>query len=255
MVGINTGLQRTRLDLADEVAVITLADPDVGNGLDPYVMEAEIADALRMVDRDRNVRAIVVAGQGSDFCVGAHHDRSHNPRYPQDAEATAAERLAHGWAYGGMWDALSSVHKPMIAAVRGRCAAGGLGIALACDVIIAGESAQLIASGVDAGRSPFGPVCTVLCMTIGKHRTLELLWQSRPVGATEARSLGLVHSVVPDDECDDAAIRYARELANRPPISVSLARHLIRKAVDEDRDHALTRSLAYHCIASNAGST
>jgi len=243
--------QRIRLDAVDAVSVITLADPAVGNGLDPFVMEAEIADALRLFNHDRTTRAIVVTGEGPEFCIGAHHHVDASPRYPQDVDVSATERLAHGYAYGVIWEALAEVNKPLIAAVRGRCADGGFGLALAADLIVAGHSATFVTTDVERGRSPFSPIATILASTIGKHRALQMLWLGDELDAAGAHALGLVHSVVDDLACDDVALAIAGDLASRPPVSVSLARHLVRKAAADMRDYPLTRALAYHTIKPN----
>jgi enoyl-CoA hydratase/carnithine racemase len=245
-----TEYQKIRIEARDPEARIILNDPDNGNALDPYLIEAELAEAFRALDRDRQVRAIVITAAGPDFCVGARHAEPPVYHDARDAGRSSVERLAHGYTYGTLWEAVADVHKPLIAAVRGRCRDGGFGIALACDVVIAGRGAEFADRSVERGRSPFWPSAPVLVRALGKHRANELLLLGRPMSALDAHQLGLVTMVVDDDQCEDFAAAAARELASRPPIAVAFARHLARKAVDEMGDYQLTRSWAYHSVSA-----
>jgi enoyl-CoA hydratase/carnithine racemase len=247
-----SGYERLRVETTDHLAVVTLDDAAVGNALEPFLTEAELADAFRTLDRDRAVRAIVLAASGDDFCVGGQRGGPTTCRDPRDDGPTSAERLAHGYTYGTLWEALAEVNKPLIASVRGRCRDGGFGLVLGCDVVVAGTSATFADNSIERGRSTFWPAAPVLVRALGKHRANEILLLGRVISAAEAQRLGFVTTVVEDARCDEAAIRAAAELAARPPVTVSLARHLIRKAVAEMADYTLTRSLAYHTLPGQA---
>jgi enoyl-CoA hydratase len=240
--------ERLRVETSDRVAVITLDDQAVGNALEPFLTEAELADAFRTIDRDRAVGAIVLAAAGGDFCVGGHRSGPTTYLDPRDDGPTSVERLAHGYTYGTLWEALAEVKKPLVAAVRGRCRDGGFGLVLGCDLVVAGDSATFADTSVERGRSPFWPAAPVLTRAMGKHRANEILLMGRTIDATEAAQLGFVTTIVADDRSDEAARDAAIALASRPPVSVSLARHLIRKSVSEMADYAFTRSLAYHTL-------
>ena len=239
-----------RVDVFEGIGTLIFNDPEHGNALDPLNVEAQIAHALRSLDRDRTVRVVVIAGAGPDFCVGAGHADPPVYHDARDMGRSSVERLAHGFSYGTMWEAFAEMHKPLVAAVRGQCRDGGFGIALACDFVIAGRNATFVDTSIERGRSPFWPCAPVLVRAMGKHRVNELLLLGRTLTASDALRLGLVTTVVDDADRDDAADQLARELANRPPVSISLGRHLIRKAIAETADYALTRSWAYHSVST-----
>jgi len=241
--------QRISIDRIGGVGTIVLDDAEHGNALEPFLMEAELAEALRTMDRDRSLRAILLKAAGSDFCAGGRHLAEPQFHDVRDRDVSSTERLAHGYSYGTLWEALAEFKKPLVCAVRGRCADGGFGIALASDVVVAGESATFVDTSVVRGRSPFWPTAPILVQAIGKHVANEVVLLGRTLDAHEARRLGLITDVVDDALCEDAAAAAAEELAERPPVTISLARHLIRKAVDEMGDYALTRSYAYHTLA------
>ena len=244
-----SGYERLSVDVSDHVGVVTLDDAEVGNALEPFLTEAELAHAFRALDRDRAVRSIVLRAAGDDFCVGGHRGGPVTYRDMRDEGPSSVERLAHGYTYGTVWEAMAEVKKPLVASVRGRCRDGGFGLVLACDFVVAADSATFADTSVERGRSLFWPAAPVLALAFGKHRANEIILLGRELSAREAARLGIVTKVVADVDCDGSALRVAAELAARPPVSVTFARHLLRKAVAEMADYALTRSLAYHTLA------
>jgi len=231
------------------VAVITLDDELHGNRLSPMTTEAALSDQLRRLSRDRDTRAIVLQAAGPDFVCAGHHPDPGPPVYSSDAESGRLERLAHGYAYGVVWEALAATTKPVIAAVRGRCEGGGLGLVLGSDLVVLGRSARLRATDVPTGRSPFSTVATTLVAAVGKHRAMELLLLGRELQPRDLAALHCNAQVVDDEFCEAEAYRLAKSIAARPPIAVSLARRLVLRAADEMRDYALTRSFAYHAVS------
>jgi enoyl-CoA hydratase/carnithine racemase len=234
-----------RVERREGVGTITLVDPDNHNRLDPLHSQALLSGAFRDLGRDRSVRAIVLAAEGPDFSFSAD-GRDPEPVDPSDALRIPVERLAHGYSYGVLWEALDGVRKPIVAAVRGRCEGGGMGLALVCDAVVAGRSALFRATDVERGQSPFSPLTRILANAVGKHRAAELVLLGRPIDALGALKAGLVNEVVDDDECEAAAWWWASAIADRAPVAIALARNLVKTAVAEMADYELTRSYAYH---------
>ncbi|MCX4095610.1 enoyl-CoA hydratase/isomerase family protein [Nocardia sp. alder85J] len=235
------------------VATVTLNDAEHGNRMSPLTTEAILSDEFRALSRDRTTRAIVLRAEGPDFCLAGHHPDPGPPTYAADADAGSVERLAHGYAYGVVWEALAGVTKPIIAAVRGRCEGGGLGLVLGCDLVVLGRSARLRATDVEAGRSLFSPMARTLTRAVGKHRAMELIVLGRQFGARDLAALDISAETVPDEDVEEEALRRAAAIAARPPLAVAFARGLVRRAVDEMADYPVTRSWAYHSISVSAG--
>ncbi len=207
------------------VGTITLDRPDRLNAFDVDMLR-ELADAVRAMTEDDAVRAIVLTGSGRGFCAGADLERlSGSPGEIDEAEAMALVRTG-----SEVVQLLHRAPKPVLASLNGPAAGGGVGLALACDLRIAAESASLglvfhrLGLHPDFGTSWFVP------RLAGSAAALELLWTPRMLPAARCLELGLVNRVVQDELLHHETAAWAARLAALPPIAARLAKRAVREA-------------------------
>ncbi|QHE73316.1 enoyl-CoA hydratase/isomerase family protein [Rhodococcus sp. WAY2] len=229
-----------------EVGIIELNDPDRLNPTDARTTLAELNEALLDFGRDRVTRAVVLFGRGRAFSAGANLGTHRPARHAQDDEDTPPMRLAYGYAYGQMWETLHNFRKPLIAGVNGYCLGGGWELAQACDFIIAGESAVFGSFEMTVGQTPYAGAAVYLARMVGKHRAMDMILNSRRVPAEEAHALGLCNEIVPVDQTLERAIDLGVELAKKPPVAVSFARHMVNKAMAVSEFYDLERAYGYY---------
>ena len=203
------------------VRVITLNRPQVLNALNQAAMD-ELASALEECDRDERVRCAVLWGGDKVFSAGAD--------VREMAEATSADMIR---SYRFLqWERIRRVATPTIAAVNGYAFGGGCELAMLCDIIIAAETAQFGQPEIRIGLMPGAGGTQRLTRAVGKSRAMEMILTGRPIGAHEARAAGLVTRVVPPELCVEEAKRLAREIAERPPLAVRLAKEAVLQAFE-----------------------
>jgi len=201
---------------------LTLNRPDKRNALNGAMVEALHA-ALDGVDLDPAVRVVVIQGAGRDFCAGADLDEllASADRAPADNERDAL-RL------GTLLGRLRACPRPVVALVRGRALAGGAGLATACDVVLAAESAQLGYPEIQRGFVP-AMVMVFLRRLTGDKLAFDLVATGRVLGAAEARAGGLVTRVEPDAAFDAAAQALIDGLAAASPSALHLTKKLFHE--------------------------
>lgn len=221
------------LDIQNNIATITLNRPDVYNAFnDP--LSYELQDALKKVEKDPEVRAVVLTGAGKAFSSGqdlkAAMDANGAPRNLGDSLHKR---------YNPIIRAIRNMPKPVICRLNGVAAGAGCSLALACDVIIAAENASLIeifiniALVLDSGSSYFLP------RTVGYHRAFELATKATKLSATEAMQLGLINKVVKPEELDAAVQAEAEFYANAPTKAIGLLKKMLTKGITDDLDAVL----------------
>jgi enoyl-CoA hydratase len=204
----------------DGVALVTIDRPDALNALSFAVLE-ELATAFEGLDANPGCRCIVLTGAGERaFAAGAD--------IRELAEQTPVS-LARDGEFD-RWDRIDRIGTPLVAAVRGVALGGGCELAMACDMIVAGESAQFGQPEIKLGVMPGAGGTQRLTRAIGKARAMELILTGRSMGAGEAEAAGLVTSVVPDGEAVPAALRLAARVAAMPPLAVRAAKAAVRAA-------------------------
>jgi len=213
--------QHLLVDLSDGVALIRLNRPEVLNALNLALVD-ELVDALERLDRDDAVRCIVLTGNERAFAAGAD--------ITEMAEAGVVEMKQRNQFR--VWDRIRWITKPIIAAVNGYALGGGCELAMACDLIIAGENARFGQPEVNLGVMPGAGGTQRLTRLVGKARALEILLTGDPITAEEAYRIGLVNRVVPTEACLDEALRLARRIAEKPPMAVRLIKEAVYKALD-----------------------
>jgi len=210
-----------RVEPDPPIATITLDRPKVLNALSPVVI-AEVGQALRELEADASIRAVVITGGPKVFAAGAD--------IGDMAERSAAEQLNRDQT--GAWAPISGFTKPLIAAVNGYCLGGGCELALMCDVIIAGDSARFGQPEINLGIIPGAGGTQRWPRTAGKYAAMEVMLTGGMVSARRAYELGMVNKVVPAEMSVAIAQRMARQLGEKPPVAVRLAKESVQKAFE-----------------------
>ena len=213
-------------DVSDNVATITLNRPDAANAM-TRELTPELADAALRCDADPNVRAVLITGAGKMFCAGGDVKAF---AAQDDLSAYITEMLTH------LHIAVSRLRRmapPVVAAVNGVAAGAGMSLALACDIVLAAESARFTMAYTRVGLSPDGSATYTLPRIVGPKRALELILTNRLLSAQEAADWGIVARVVPDDQLLDEARQLAAQLAAGPTAAFGKTKRLLERAWTE----------------------
>jgi enoyl-CoA hydratase len=207
--------------IEDAVGLIQLNRPKVLNALNAAVMR-ELGRAFDEFEANEAVRCIVIHGNERAFSAGADIDAMKT--------ATPVEMLQRDWV--AQWDRPRRMKKPVIAAVSGYALGGGCELAMACDIIIASETAQFGQPEINIGVIPGAGGTQRLPRAIGKSRAMELILTGKFMKADEAERRGLVARVVPVERYLEEAKALAREIASKPPIAVQFAKECVNKVYE-----------------------
>jgi len=201
------------------VARITLNRPEKRNALNEELVAA-LKEALHRANDQEDMRVVIVAGAGDDFCSGADL-----AALQKISAATVAENLDDARSLMELFLLIRELRMPVIAAVRGRALAGGCGLALACDMVLAGRSARFGFPEVRIGFVP-AMVMAILRRNTSEKRAFELLTLGAEIGADEAAAFGLVNRVLDDEAFDDEVDAFARPFERVSGSAVSLSKRL-----------------------------
>jgi enoyl-CoA hydratase len=209
------------LEREEPIGVVRLNRPEQLNALSSELMR-ELVGALENLDADEAIHCIVVAGDERAFAAGA--DIS-------ELRDTPTVELYFG-ARLDLWDAIRSVRTPLVAAVSGYCLGGGCELALACDLIVASESAQFGQPETGLGVMPGAGGTQLLARSIGKAKTMDIVLTGRFLDAREAERAGLVARVVAREAWLDEAKRVALDIAAKGPVAQRLAKEAVNRAYE-----------------------
>jgi enoyl-CoA hydratase/carnithine racemase len=233
MTGAEAGANESEVlyDVAGGVARLTINRPERRNALSWSVVDqlrARVAEAKS----DTDVRVLVLTGAGERaFCAGADlGGMAEGAGYLDlhEARGQLAELFRDLWSLG----------KPTIARVRGYCLAGGFGLALACDLVVAADDATFGTPEINVGLWPY-MITVPLCRSMAPKKALELMMTGRRIDAAEADHLGLLTRLVAVDELDDAVDTLATDLASKSPAIMRLGRDSFYAVWDQAADEAL----------------
>jgi enoyl-CoA hydratase/carnithine racemase len=203
----------------DHVALLRIERPESRNALSPEVME-ELNGALKRLDADPETRCIVIAGSDEVFAAGADVGAL--------AEREFHEALFHPTA--ALWRELATCRTPLVAAVSGWALGGGCELALACDLIVASETARFGQPEITLGIIPGGGGTQRLARVVGKQRAMELVLTGRRFDAKEAQRMGIVNEVAGKKDWLQRALDVAGRIAQRPPLAARLAKQAVLAA-------------------------
>jgi enoyl-CoA hydratase len=213
------------LDRDGGIATVTLFSPGKLNAIDA-AMWRRLAVVMAELDADTDLRAIVIRGEGTAFAAGGDLDEFRHER------ATVDKALAYHEAVGAALKAVETCRHPTVAMILGPCVGGGLEIACACDLRIAGESARLGAPINKLGFSIYPGELAGLLKLAGQAVTKEILLEGRLLTAKEAYEKGLLTRVVPDKTVESEAYATARRIADGAPLAARAHKQWIARLLD-----------------------
>lgn len=198
---------------AAPVARITLNRPDKRNPLGPLTI-GEILHALEAAREQENIRVVVLTGAGPAFSAGG--DLS-----AMSGQGTGSRSPVKPASLVELFTAMHALGKPIIAMVNGHALAGGLGLMVACDLVVASEQATFGLTEINVGLWPM-MITAEIVRNIGRKKTLELMLTGKRVSAAEAEAMGLVNKVVAHDQLEAETMVMAGEVAARSPAAMTL---------------------------------
>lgn len=222
-------------DVAGGVATITLNRPDASNGMNVDFLKA-LCEAIMGLHGRPDVRVALLRGAGKNFCAGGdvHTFASKGEHMPDYL------RVATAWLQNAV-TGLMRLEAPVIAAVHGFAAGGGgFGLVCASDLVIAADTAKLLAGATRVGMAPDAGVSVTLPRIVGLRRAAEIVLTNPILSAAQAKEMGIVNRVVPEAELEKAATAWAQELAAGPPKAMAAAKRLLWSGVGTGVDACLS---------------
>jgi enoyl-CoA hydratase/carnithine racemase len=219
--------------------ILTLSNPEHRNALGPEIYAAGV-EALNAAENNPEIRSVVITGEGPTFCAGADlHRLLANRQKPSEVQAQSIEAL-HSWV-----DSVRTFPKPVIAAVEGAAAGAGFSLALACDFMVAAETAVFVMAHSTVGLSPDGGGSWTLARALPRTVVARLLMLGERITASQLFTLGLVYTVPPAGQSLSAALQLAQQLNERAPNVLASVKELINEAqgntlseqLASERDH------------------
>ncbi len=218
----------------NNIGTLTLNRPDVFNSLNEQ-MHMELKKALSMVKKNSSLRVLIITGEGKAFCAGQDlNDRSVNNG---DEKLDLGESIER--KYNPLIKSIYNLEIPVICKVNGVAAGAGVGIALACDFVIANEKASFIQAFCKIGLVPDSGNSYFLPKLVGMARAKELCMLGDKLSATNALEYGLISRVYPMDSIDEEVEKLATHFSTAPTYGLSL----IKKALNESVDNTLNEQL------------
>lgn len=219
------------------VATIWMNRPDVHNAFNAQLI-ADLTAACIELDADDTVRAVVLAGRGKSFSAGADLNWM-----KAAGEASEAENFADAMKLAGMLRTLAEMKKPTIARVHGAALGGGMGLASACDICMAGDKAVFATSEVKFGIIP-SAISPYVIRAIGERQACRYFQTAERINATRAATLGLAHEAVATEELDAKVKEVVEALLQGGPKSQAAAKDLIRAVANRPVSDALVMDTA-----------
>jgi enoyl-CoA hydratase len=222
-----------RYDVADHVATIALDQPEKRNALSDALLDDLIAAFERARDDD-DVRAVVLTSTHEKVFSAGGDLAGFSADVPLIHKYFATDRFPR------LFGLIGELGKPTVCAANGHVLAGALGVALACDLIIAKEGVRFGTPEINVGIFPF-MIMALIYRNVGRKKTNELLLLGEQIDAHEAERIGIVNKVVPADEFDAAVTDWATRLAAKSPLLMRLG----KEAMHRQQDLALTDAIEY----------
>jgi 2-(1,2-epoxy-1,2-dihydrophenyl)acetyl-CoA isomerase len=219
------------LEKRGRVAIVTLNRPESLNGF-TSALRNELKTTLQAVAADDSVRAVVLTGAGRGFSAGADLKAE-----PMTSGAEVERQLNE--EYGAGLRSITTMAKPVIAAVNGFATGIGGSFALACDLVVMGENAFFQVPFQKIGLVPDGGMCWLLTERLGHRRAFEIAVGGDRVPAARCLEWGLANRIVPDEQVVDAAVAWAEQLCDTAPIALDHLKQLLRSAPDLGYDQTI----------------
>jgi len=225
--------QTITIEVKDKVATITLSREERRNAISSTMM-AELLDAIKKYDDDLNVLAIVLTGAGSKvFCAGADFGES------MGATTSFLDRHEEQRKFAELFKIIKGLKKPLLGRINGHALGGGLGLACACDIVIAADDCRFGTPEINVGLFPYVIMATLLRFTSAPKRLLEMMLTGERVDAKEAQQLGLVNYAVPREQLDAKVDEITKKIVNKSPAILRLGRRAFYTMRDMEYEKAL----------------
>ena len=214
--------QTVRFEKQDSIAIVTIDRPEALNALNGDVI-AELEQVVTALENDRDVRCMILTGEGRSFVAGADIGE----QYPLDLDG------GRRWGQRGsaLFRRIEKLEFPTIAAVNGFALGGGCELALSCDIILASEKAKFGQPEVGLGITPGFSGTQRLPRRVGVAKAKELIFSGKMIKADEAEKIGLVNAVYTQDELMPAALKLAGKIAKNAPIAVRNCKKAINDGI------------------------
>ncbi len=217
---------------ADGVATFTHQRPAARNALS-MELRADYVDMLDRVQADRSVRVLLITGSGGSFCAGGDLKALKERLASTDPEIRSPDAMRRRIQESHRWvDRLRSLEMPVIAAVDGPAVGAGFSLALACDFVLASTKALFCMSFAKVGLVPDFGAFYLLPRAVGLPMAKELAFTARRVSVSEAKSLGIVHSIHEPEALPAEAMAFARRFAHAPRTAIALSKQLMNKSFE-----------------------
>lgn len=223
--------------------VLTMNEPARRNALS-MAMRARFIEELERAERDRDIRAVVVTGAGGQFCSGGDISGMDVADFGSGRERF---RITHT-----MVRAVIESGKPFVSAVEGWAAGAGVGLAIACDCVVAAEGAKFLTPFVKVGLAPDFALMHTLPRRIGEGRARNMFLSAEPVDAAEALRIGLVDHVVRDGAALEKALERAAKFAEGAPLAIAMTRSVLARGLADALEWERTAQAALFATADHA---
>jgi enoyl-CoA hydratase/carnithine racemase/acyl dehydratase len=224
----------------EDIAIVTLNRPDKYNAVNDDLVDG-LNKAIAKVQKDDSIRAMVLTGAGKGFCSGADMNTFGNIT-PDEGRTYLTN------TYGPLMRNLTTLKKPIIAAINGTAAGVGASIALACDFRVMSENSGLLYAFINIGLGPDGGASWLLARQVGYSRALQIAVEGKKVKGDECHKLGLTNKLVEHDAIVTTAIEWAHQIAKLPTLAVGITKEDIFHAMDHD----LYSTIAYEAERQTA---
>jgi 2-(1,2-epoxy-1,2-dihydrophenyl)acetyl-CoA isomerase len=231
------------LEIRDRIATITLNRPDKMNA-ENNRMADELVNVFHAVDRDEEIRVVIVTGAGKAFCAGADLSDRFLPRIEEHKRGIIKDATREFSEVGAL--ALSQIRKVTLAMINGPAVGVGCTLALGCDIRIASTEAKFGFPFVRVGILPEFGSTYYLPRLIGIGKACELVFTGQTIDSQEAREIGLVNRVVPPSELRDTTLAVARKILQMPPLAIQLSKRALYQGM---RAADLASQLQYEALA------
>jgi enoyl-CoA hydratase/carnithine racemase len=238
-----------RINLREHTGTIILNRPEKRNALSRNLM-AQLAQALDDLHRQRSVRAVILTGAGPAFCAGMDLSEMHDTA-KQDLAVAHAQWNDDAMTYRDLLETMIRFPKPLIAAVNGPALAGGAGLMLACDIVVAADTATFGLPEPLRGLVA-GVVSPLLWFRVGGGHSAHLLMTSAVIDARQAHRIGLFHEVVAADHVWPRAFELAGQCAKGAPEALQLTKKMLNETIGE---HLMTLLSAGAAVSATARTT
>jgi enoyl-CoA hydratase/carnithine racemase len=215
---------------SDGIAILKLNRPDKLNAFNELMIR-EIRAAVWETNFNEAIRVLVITGNGRAFCSGRDILGLDYENNLPGSQYRAYVRANHE-----MFDDLEALEKPVIAAVNGVCAGGGVEMAIACDFRMVAEGAEFLLPENQLGVLPASGACSRMIQMIGIGRLKEMIIAALPIPAAEAKQIGLANRVYPQSELMAKTLEFARMLLGRAPLAMGMAKHIINTCQNVDTE-------------------